>query len=566
MELFAKPKQEARGSNKNSEQWLDYMLSAFTVDVFGCDESPVVSSVQAMGDALQPAEASPTVRDNKVSLNYALKHDEFLDSLLYEQSVARTTNNSGRVVRSFESNSGLNSSITSTNSFDSDPLQNCSSSEASSKRGKRKRQRRRNSPSRDFAENGVSQQNHFNFERSQTVNMDALVQTQHEPSYYLHPMCRMQKDKGKGEEVGSIVCANGADQCLFKLQAKMRILTDYVSPLPGESKKGNATMKRRNARISFQYDSFTETRSLIELRLGFLSMTYGVLLRWDTKKSEKATLVVLRKNCHDSFYPKEKVSPLTKQAIAPPSKEVIAPPSKQAIAPPSKPIQTFSRLNPTIATKSLATKGQIASSDLKPPYLIPQPKRCDPMVLSLLIRYISGLSRKSKWLVQVCCQDTVENVLLSYDQVSSCFVPKALNSFKRELPETAKSHNVEIKLFEQFRRKRDPSRLLETLQVPVSNLEIQSTTSPKPSRRRLQCVSNPLVTIQVEMLIISDYFNWKQRELAERKKKEMRVVSRDQSHNVQTPTSLQRSPTSNFEFIQTDDDRPSHWDWVCCLC
>jgi len=119
------------------------------------------------------------------------------------------------------------------------------------------------------------------------------------PSSFVHPRCKLQKDKGKGKAIGSAISAEGQDDCLVKLREKMAVVAQVAG---GEDRKAAADMKRRDAKVSEYGMNYVETRSMIELRMGFLSMQYGLLLRWDT--SGKVIFVVLRKICHDSFYTK----------------------------------------------------------------------------------------------------------------------------------------------------------------------------------------------------------------------------------------------------------------------
>lgn len=98
----------------------------------------------------------------------------------------------------------------------------------------------------------------------------------------------MQKDKAAGDPIGASICATHASACLSKLRAKMQLLQDHCH-------SATACMKRRPAVVAGP----GETRSLLQLRMGFLSIQYGILLRWNPQS--KITLVVLRKNCPASF-------------------------------------------------------------------------------------------------------------------------------------------------------------------------------------------------------------------------------------------------------------------------
>lgn len=81
------------------------------------------------------------------------------------------------------------------------------------------------------------------------------------PEDVLHPQCRLQKDKGKGEEVGSNICAKGIHPCLAKLRAKMHLLVTNCDPKNAQNT--TATMKRKPAIVSADFSNFTEMRSIL---------------------------------------------------------------------------------------------------------------------------------------------------------------------------------------------------------------------------------------------------------------------------------------------------------------
>jgi hypothetical protein len=109
----------------------------------------------------------------------------------------------------------------------------------------------------------------------------------------------------------------------MKLREKMAI----VAQVSTDSK---SAWKRRPAVVTKATSEYIETRSMMELRLGFLSMQYGLLLHWKRTASDssiiinnnnnkkldsetrgerpKIVFVVLRKMCHDSFYKVKKSS------------------------------------------------------------------------------------------------------------------------------------------------------------------------------------------------------------------------------------------------------------------
>jgi hypothetical protein len=125
--------------------------------------------------------------------------------------------------------------------------------------------------------------------RSDSFNFEDIEAKEHpDPAAMVHPDCRLQKDKGRGEPLGRAISAEGQEGCLEKLRQKMKLLIEVSL---GEDSKGPAGMKKRQAKVSEETAEYIETRSMIELRLGFLSMQYGILLRWDAR-SGKIVLVV----------------------------------------------------------------------------------------------------------------------------------------------------------------------------------------------------------------------------------------------------------------------------------
>mmetsp|Transcript_1353 Transcript_1353/g.2048 ORF Transcript_1353/g.2048 Transcript_1353/m.2048 type:complete len:261 (-) Transcript_1353:79-861(-) len=119
-------------------------------------------------------------------------------------------------------------------------------------------------------------------------------------AFFLDRKCCLQKDQGKGQVVGTNVCARGKDQCLKKILQKLEVLTKFA--------KDSASVNRRKARVAAETPEYLETRSMIDARIGFLTMTYGVLLRWN--RNGKIIFIVFRKMCHDSFYTKELERPI----------------------------------------------------------------------------------------------------------------------------------------------------------------------------------------------------------------------------------------------------------------
>ena len=110
---------------------------------------------------------------------------------------------------------------------------------------------------------------------------DLAAKTLQDPPFFLSPRCQLQKDKGKGMPIGSCIVAEGSQECLEKLRQKMKV----VIQVSGEERKASTSIKRKVAKVSQHTSSYIETRSMIEQRLGFLSMQYGLLLRWDHQRT-----------------------------------------------------------------------------------------------------------------------------------------------------------------------------------------------------------------------------------------------------------------------------------------
>lgn len=220
--------------------------------------------------SLNHSESSSYRLPSNDDTSFAKEHDSFLDSLLHEQQQLLLENNHD------DDDANCSMSTQSNHSWTLSPASFAGSQSTDSSSRKRRRMRRKSSPLRPRT----------SIDKENTKP----------PMQFLHPNCRMQKDKGKGDQpLGSNVCAKTAEACVSKLRVKMQLLTEHCNT-------ATASMKRRPATVSRVTAKYCETRSLLTLRMGFLSMTYGVLLRWDTARTRKVTLVVLRKNCHESFY------------------------------------------------------------------------------------------------------------------------------------------------------------------------------------------------------------------------------------------------------------------------
>lgn len=287
-----------------------------------------------------------------------------------------------------------------------------------------------------------------------------------DPPHYVHPLCLLQKDKGRGEDPKSAISASGCDSCLEKLREKMRLVV-HVS---GDRRKASTGMKRRVAKVSRATGTYVETRSMIELQMGFLSMQYGLLLQWDILETGKIVYICLRKMCHDSFYSniqellpdetlleeqraktghhrQEKYSSVTPRIVA-----------KQAAALPL--VVRSRRGNHAIYQRSSGATEVVL---VDPPYRVPHPDVFAPSVLTVDVHEISGLDKKSQWILSVTFDGHTEVAHLQYNADRKIFettrdapckwemmVPRQMTSFDEA--------GLEIRLFEHRPSRRRTTR------------------------------------------------------------------------------------------------------------
>ena len=122
-------------------------------------------------------------------------------------------------------------------------------------------------------------------------------------SSFLHTNCRLQKDKGKGVAPGNAIVALGRYDAMKKLGEKIDLLVEMEQ----DGIWSNAALTRVPSRImardpkKFEDNhNIVETRSMIGVKVGFVSIRYGILIHWNIE-SGQAELILLRKMCHDNF-------------------------------------------------------------------------------------------------------------------------------------------------------------------------------------------------------------------------------------------------------------------------
>lgn len=121
-------------------------------------------------------------------------------------------------------------------------------------------------------------------------------------SAFFHPKCDLYKENGssKVSSQGHPPSAVGREAALAKLMQKLSLLSEIES---GKYGKG-ADMLRSDA-VAVPIQGYmgleaVETRSILTIRMGLVSMNYGIVLQWDLT-SELAKQVVLVKMCRDNF-------------------------------------------------------------------------------------------------------------------------------------------------------------------------------------------------------------------------------------------------------------------------
>jgi hypothetical protein len=576
------------------------------MDFFGCDEN-VPKNVFGVAESPTSLQASQREKDPQY-FDYAKLHDELLESLIAEASKRANDPNhltdidssasssfsftlsSSQSVLNTSTASAANASIDCSALLDQDvPLEG--SSRNNRKRG-HKRPRalklhrrvmpamtakpdepeapiRRLSYNSSFSSKSTvtNASKHTGSNTKQTINItdkqklddsgDALpislkelTEAQFPPAAsFIHPQCRMQKDKGKGEAAGSNICAKGRELCLLKLQDKMALLTRVAF---GEESRhrGKADMKRRPARIAEVFPNFTETRSIIELKMGFLSMQYGILLRWDTTRTGKATLVVLRKMCHDSFYTDCK----------PPQKYLQPPRPRRTQSAPELPIYAIRDVvdgNHAILQRPDGTEVTL----LDPPYRVDRPDEFKPTMLTVAVCHGVGLSHKSNWTVQLCYESMTENILLTWDEDQALFSPKLGKKLQHVVPINGSLDlpALEIRLFEHRQKLGKGRRCVSHMHIPMLNLEAQpSNHGAKARDMKVTLPHDPSASIVLSVLLESDYAHWLRRELDARRREEVTIWSR--------PVRVVDLHDDSLVALGDDDEEEGIWEWICGAC
>jgi hypothetical protein len=427
------------------------------------------------------------------SLDYAALHDQFLESLLREQR------HKARQI--------LTDDVSITPNVISDVTQLSVSRppvEIITKVSKPKKQKitlSRRSPKRysrqvmplplshtaaSLSPTALTIQNDFPVSMHDDSSTSKISYTHNEilsdPPSYLHENCRLQKDKQKGEPVGSEICAVGKASCLDKIRQKMQLLSDVADGKGGQvtRSKRKPTMKKRNAKITEATSTYTETRSVIELRMGFLSMQYGILLRWDIVNTGKIYIVVLRKMCSDSFYN-----------------------SEQRIRSIPKPISTI-EVAPFYWINNHAVWVRNDSAEVSlidPPYQIPQTCQFPPAIMNIQAIQLIDFDTSCTWKMYFSVNgDVQKSVHRNGKQL-------ATSDLVWSLPARTVESILELHLVEQRSSRHKRSRGTECL--PLHFLQDQDDQ---------KSVKTSYGTLNFQVIVESEYCKWLKQELVERGK------------------------------------------------
>ncbi|KAL7465849.1 hypothetical protein ACHAXS_006160 [Conticribra weissflogii] len=155
------------------------------------------------------------------------------------------------------------------------------------------------------------------------------------PLDLIHPRCQLMKEKGTVKKdrrkIDALPSAVGREATLVKLKEKLSLLGDIESGKFGKAaemlrsdavafalrEQSRDAHSSRSSHLNTIKESgsvenaaknekskssihLVETRSLLTLQMGFVSMSYGILLQWDCASSQ-VVLIVLRKMCRDDF-------------------------------------------------------------------------------------------------------------------------------------------------------------------------------------------------------------------------------------------------------------------------
>jgi hypothetical protein len=538
--------------------WMNWVEQS--IDFFGCE----AQNDGFLGKAL--ALAKKELMDDFIPRNYCQLHEEFFDSLLKEQLLqedyAQELDYSSTGISDTSYDSGM-TSLDSSSFLPPPSIQQQQEEQQQQQQLPNKKQRipylHKLSPRRNKRIAPIEAYNQqynpalLEEQEEEPLGLDDLVHKDlPEPHSYVHVHAQLQKDKGKGLSLGSAICAEGRDATLNKLRDKMKL----VLQISGGDRK--SSLQKRPAKIYSETQSFCETRSMIELKLGFLSLNYGLLLKWDCRTG-KIIFVCLRKICHESFYKQSskhnknnnnKNNENTRQST---SAAAVYIQKSDLEAPPFVVVSGLDQKHHALYQRTAGTEVVLVDH----PYRVPQDD-FGPSIITLQILQVSGISLKKKWTISVTFAGHSEWVSLDYSKETKRLVPKR-PSMIWEVPQNVEDGlNLEICLFETPKRKKHSSRLAASMTLPLASLIAQPTMSNTKS----WSLTMPMKTgkLSLNLQHRSDYTHWLYQELDKRRLEEVsyyKLLERQQ----QDYWNLQQQ-----QQLQSEQEEPELYDWLCGVC
>mmetsp|Transcript_27877 Transcript_27877/g.42685 ORF Transcript_27877/g.42685 Transcript_27877/m.42685 type:complete len:585 (+) Transcript_27877:219-1973(+) len=440
--------------------------------------------------------ARSTVR----SWDYAKLHDEFIESLLQEQTrkvAMESENHEDDTSVATSSTSGFSalhvdnrissSSLVTTDSSNVTPENDAIGNKKSARR---KLLRRRSSSNMSFLGNTNK--------RAAVAPLPISDEAHPLPRSYLHKDCRLQKDQGIGQKPGSDCCTTGSDATLAKLQDKLEMLHHVSAPNDQKSIAGNASFKRKPAKIVSISDQYTETRSLIKLGMGFLRLQYGVLLRWEMNTG-RIELIVLRKMCTDSFYKNLPNHVSQHHHMEQQTPEWLVMDGNHVV---------------------LQRHGGTEVALLEPPYKVKQPDVFEPSRLSAHVHAFKGLDAYSLWQIVLVLDTKSRRVRVQYDETSQKW--RADDNLEWELPNICGDLDMTVEVFEKRRARVRKLRMKQTKPMPLAGGEsrISEKRQLRFTEEKAEAGQGKGIEFTITFYHQSDYGHWLFQELEARKKDE----------------------------------------------
>lgn len=435
------------------------------------------------------------MRSTVRSWDYVKMHDEFIESLLQEQTrkmmmeadnrkddMSLATNMSSGYSPLHLDNHFSSSSVVTTDSSNITPASN------SHTNSRQKLLRRRSTSNLSSLRN--------NNKRVAVAPLPVPDDSHPIPRSYLHKDCRLQKDQGAGQTPGTDCCTTGSDATLAKLQDKLEMLHHVAAPSDQMSIAGNPSFKRKPAKVVFSSDQYTETRSLIKVGMGFLRLQYGILLRWEMNTG-RIELIVLRKMCTDSFY-----------------KHLPQHISQDEKTEQKAPEYFVMDGNHIVLQRLDGTEVAL----LEPPYKVKRPEVFEPSRLSAHLHAFKGLDKYSIWQIVLVLDTKSQRVRVQYDETSKKW--KAEDGFEWELPHICGDLDLTVEVFEKRRARARKLRMRQTKHMPLGGTTNGVSRISEKQHLRFWEEKPSGIEFTITFYHQSDYGHWLFQELEARKQDE----------------------------------------------